>query len=46
MCIASKCDFDWQLAAYKRAFPLCYSETRATFANYFLLRYKSIVSCC
>ena len=34
----------WQrLAACKRVFPLRYSETCSTFANYVLLRYKMLV---
>ncbi len=40
------CDFDCD-CQHKRVLPLhLYSDTRSTFANYLLLRYKSTGSCC
>ncbi len=43
----SKCTQFWlRLGGCKYVFPLRYSETRSTSANYLLLRWKSAGSCC
>ena len=41
-----RAQFWLQLAACKRVFSLRYSDTRSTFTNYLLLRYKSTGSWC
>ena len=45
-CVKICTRFLQRLAAYKRDFPLRYSDERSTFANYLLLRYKSAGSSC
>ncbi len=45
-CVKIGTQFSLLLAACKHVFPLCYSDTRSTFANYLLLRYISTGSCC